>query len=300
MRILVTGASGFIGSHLVAALARQRHEVLRLSRAPLDPSDPRQLHWDPATGELDPAPLKDLDAVVHLAGQNLASGRWDEAFKAKLRASRVEGTRLLIERLAAAGAKPSVFVSASAIGIYGDRGAQDLDENSAAGPGFLAELCQAWEEESSKAGGLGCRVVQLRLGMVLGTKGGVLKRLILPFSLGLGGRVGSGEQYYSWISIQDLQRLFLWCLEQPQAQGVYNAVSPNPVTNAQFTRSLARALSRPAFFPMPAFAAKLAFGEMAEALLLGGQKVLPARLKAQGFTWEHPYIGEGLSRLLQG
>lgn len=298
MRILVTGASGFLGRHLIAALARQRHEVLRLGRRRPDPGDPRQFQWDPAAGVLDPQALEGVDAVIHLAGQGIADRRWNAAVKQAILDSRVQGTRVLLDALAKRAARPRVFLAASAIGIYGDRGDEALDESSPSGTGYLAETCLAWEAETSKAAALGMRLVQARIGVVLGKDGGALKRMLLPFRLGLGGRIGSGRQYMSWITVQDLVRAFLHFLDRPRAQGVYNLTAPNPVTNAQFTASLGRALSRPALLPMPGFAARLAFGEMAQHLLLGGQRVLPARLKAEGFEFESAFIGEGLNRVL--
>lgn len=300
MKILVSGASGFIGSRIVAALAKQRHEVLRLSRQAADANDPRLIHWDVEKGELDPRSLEGLDAVIHLAGENLSAKRWTPAFKAQILESRVKGTQLLLSALAQVRQRPKTFIAAAAIGIYGDSGAQEVSEDSPLGSDFLAQVCQAWETETRKAGELGCRVVQLRIGMVLGQEGGALAKMLLPFRLGVGGKVGSGRQYYSWISIDDLVKAFLFALNNEALSGVYNAVSPNPVMNAQFTNSLGRAVSRPAYFPMPAFLARLAFGEMADALLLGGQKVSPSRLKAAGFQWDHPFIGEALNKIVNG
>ena len=300
MKILVTGATGFIGGKIVAALAKQRHEVLRLSRHAADANDPRLIHWDVEKGELDPRALEGLDAVIHLAGESLSAKRWTPAFKAQILESRVKGTQLLLEALSKTQNKPKTFIAATAIGIYGNSGAQEVSEDSAPGSDFLAQVCAAWEAETRKAADLGCRVVQLRIGMVLGTEGGALAKMLLPFKLGVGGKVGNGQQYYSWISIDDLVKAFLFALNNEKLSGVYNAVSPNPVTNAQFTNSLGRAVSRPAYFPMPAFAARLAFGEMADALLLGGQKVAPGRLKSAGFQWDHPFIGEALNKIING
>ena len=300
MKILVSGASGFIGTQIVAALAKQRHEVLRLTRGPEDPNDPRLFHWDPEQGEMDPRAAEGLDAVIHLAGENLSAKRWSPLFKAQILESRVRATQTLLAALGRAQSKPKAFIAAAAIGYYGDRGAEELSENSAPGNDFLAQVCQAWEAETKQAESLGCRTVQFRIGMVLGKEGGALAKMLLPFKLGVGGKIGSGSQYYSWISVQDLVRAFLFALENEACSGVYNAVAPNPVTNAQFTVSLGRAVSRPAFFPMPAFAARLAFGEMADALLLAGQRVNPARLKAAGFKWEHPFIGEALNKIING
>jgi uncharacterized protein (TIGR01777 family) len=298
MRILITGANGFIGSHLTHALARQRHEVYRLSRSQPDPNDPRQFHWDPAAGLIDDKCLEGVDAVIHLAGEGIADRRWNEAVKQAIVQSRVRGTQVLLDAIGRRTEKPRAFIAAAAIGFYGDRGAEELDERSPAGTGFLAETCQAWEAATAQAAGLGLRLVQARIGVVLGKEGGALAKMLLPFKLGLGGRVGSGQQFMSWITVHDLVRAFLFFLEHPETSGVYNVTAPNPVNNAQFTLSLGRALSRPTLFPMPAFAARLAFGELADDLLIGGQKVMPARLKAAGFQWESPFIGEGLSKVL--
>jgi uncharacterized protein (TIGR01777 family) len=298
MRILVTGASGFIGSRVVAALARQRHEIYRLTRGPLAPDDPRLFYWDVERGEMDPQALEGVELVIHLAGQNLAAKRWTPAFKAQLLDSRVKSTRLLLDAISELSVKPRAFIAAGATGFYGNRGAEELNEGSNGGSDFLAQLCQAWEGESARARDQGLRLVQMRFGVVLGREGGVLARMILPFKLGVGGKVGSGRQVYSWITIDDLVKAVLFFVDHPETSGIYNCVSPNPVTNAQFTASLGRAVGRPAWIPMPAFAARLAFGEMADALLLGGQKVSPQRLKAAGFQWEHPFIGEALNKVV--
>ena len=300
MRILVTGASGFLGRHLVAALGRQRHEVLRLTRGPLDPSDPRLLRWDPTRDSIDERAVQGLDAVIHLAGEGIADARWTEATKQRIRDSRILGTRLLLEALGAQAVKPKVFLAASAVGYYGDRGSEDLFESSPPGAGFLSSLCVDWEAETGRAADLGLRLAQMRLGMVLGPEGGVLQKTLLPFKLGLGGRLGSGRQWMSWIASSDVVRAMLFLLGRPGSSGVYNFCAPNPVTNAQYTQSLRRALNRPALVPVPRFALRLAFGrEMADTLLLAGQKVHPLRLKAEGFTWSMPYVGEALNRLLQ-
>lgn len=298
MRILITGASGFIGGQLTAALARQRHEVIRLTHGDPDPADPRQFRWNPAQGEIDDRCLEGVEAVIHLAGESIAGARWNEAVKKRILDSRVLGTRLLVDALRRRTDKPALLISASAIGVYGDRGEEPLDEDSRPGEGFLAEVCRAWEAEAQQAEALGIRVVRARVGVVLGRKGGALAKMLLPFKLGLGGRIGHGRQVMSWITVDDLVRALLWLLGRPDASGAYNLTAPNPVSNAQFTLSLGRALSRPALFPMPAFVVRLVFGEMGEELLLGGQKVLPTRLKAAGFQWESPFIGEGFSKVL--
>lgn len=298
MRVLVTGASGFLGRHLLAALARRRCEVVRLTRGPLDPSDPRLLRWDPERGQVDEAALRDLDAVVHLAGQGIADAKWSPAVRQRLRDSRVAATRLLVEAVAAQKRRPAVLLSASAVGYYGDRGNEELSESSLPGDGFLPELCREWESESlAAAGRWGCRVAVLRLGLVLGRDGGVLRRTLLPFRLGLGGRLGSGRQWVSWIALQDAVRAALFLLESPGASGAYNVCSPHPVTNRLYTQSLARAVGRPAVLPAPAFALRLAFGELADALLLASQRTLPIRLREAGFSWDLPYVGEALNHL---
>ncbi len=298
MRILVTGATGFLGRHVVAALGRKRHEVLRLTRGPLDPSDPRLLSWDPQQGRLDPGALEGLDAVIHLAGEGIAGPKWSEAVKLRIEHSRIRATRLLVDSLAAARARPRVLLAASAVGYYGDRGDEELDESSAAGAGFLASLCGRWEAEAARAGDSGIRVLHLRFGVVLGPGGGVLGRMLPAFRLGLGGRLGSGRQWMSWISLPDAVRAALFLLESAEAAGPYNLCAPNPVTNRVLTQSLGRALSRPALLPVPAALLRAAFGEMADALLLSGQRAAPRRLREAGFDWEHPYIGEALNHLL--
>ena len=296
MRILITGANGFLGRHLAQRLSEQRHEVWRLERSP-DPRDPRAFAWDPAQGRLDEAALEGLDAVVHLAGAPVAAARWDDAFKQKLRDSRVEASRLLLRSLAALDRPPKVLLAASAIGIYGDRGDEVLDEASAPGADFLAGLCRDWEAETLGAEIPGLRRVHLRLGLVLGPDGGLLRRLRLPFRLGLGARLGSGRQWMSWIALEDLLRAAQFLMERHDLSGAFNLTSPNPVTNAQFTQSLGRSLNRPAFLRVPGFAIKAGLGEMGEALLLGGQRVRPARLERAGFEWRSPWIGEALNRL---
>ncbi|HTB23377.1 MAG TPA: TIGR01777 family oxidoreductase [bacterium] len=299
MRILVTGASGFFGRQVVAALGRNRHEVLRLTRGSLDPADPRLLHWDPSKAQIDERAVQGLDAVIHLAGEGIADARWSDAYKQRLRDSRILGTRLLVDALAAQAAKPRVLLAASAVGYYGDRGSEELSESSRPGAGFLASLCVDWEAETARAAALGLRVVQMRLGVVLGLGGGVLKKTATPFKMGLGGKLGNGRQWMSWIAAPDAVRALLLFLERERCSGAYNLCSPNPVTNAQYTQSLRRAFNRPALMPVPAFVLRLAFGEMADSLLLASQKVLPLRLKGEGFTWGMPYVGEALNRLLQ-
>ena len=296
LRILISGANGFLGRHLCQCFSEQRHEVRRLERHP-QPGDDRGFAWDPAQGRMDDAALQGVEAVIHLAGAPIAGARWDEAYKQRLRDSRVSSTRLILDRLAAMGTRPKVFVAVSAIGIYGDRGDERLDEASAPGSDFLASLCKDWEAETARAAELGMRLVQLRVGLVLGADGGLLQRMSLPFRLGLGARLGSGRQWMSWIAVEDLVAAVGFLMDRPDLSGAFNLTAPNPVTNAQFTQSLGRALNRPAFLRVPAFAIRAALGEMGEALLLGGQRVLPRRLEQSGFQWRSAWVGEALNRI---
>ena len=254
--------------------------------------------WDPAAGELDPDALEGVEAVVHLAGENIAAGRWNAVRKERIRESRVAGTKLLCSKLAEMPHPPKVLVCASAIGYYGDRGDESLPEDAPAGEGFLPDVCREWEAASSAAEHAGIRVVRLRIGVVLSPKGGALKKMLLPFKIGAGGKVGSGRQYMSWISIDDLTRVILHCIENDALSGAVNAVTPAPVTNKEFTKTLGRVLVRPTLFPLPPFAARLALGEMADALLLASAKVEPAVLKASGFEFEHSDLEEALRHLL--
>ena len=254
--------------------------------------------WDPAAGELDPDALEGVEAVVHLAGENIAAGRWNAVRKERIRESRVAGTKLLCSKLAEMPHPPKVRVCASAIGYYGDRGDESLPEDAPAGEGFLPDVCREWEAASSAAEHAGIRVVRLRIGVVLSSKGGALKKMLLPFKMGAGGKVGSGCQYMSWISIDDLTRVILHCIESDALSGAVNAVTPAPVTNQEFTKTLGRVLVRPTLFPLPPFAARLALGEMADALLLASAKVEPAVLKASGFEFEHSDLEEALRHLL--
>lgn len=294
-RILVTGASGLVGRALVGFLQGGGHEVVRLvRRAP----GPGEIFWDPAAGRLDPADLEGFDAVVHLAGEGIGEGRWTPERKARIRESRVSGTRLLAEALARVARKPEVLVSASAIGFYGDRGDEPLDEASPAGSGFLAEVCQAWEAAAQPAAEAGVRVVWLRTGIVLTPRGGALARMLPPFQAGLGGPVGSGRQVMSWIALDDLVGAIHHAVFTSTLRGPVNATAPAPVTSAEFGQALGAVLGRPAVLPLPALAVRTLFGEMGEALLLGGARVLPRSLLASGFEFLCPTLPEALSHEL--
>ena len=295
MHIVVSGSSGLVGSALVSSLTAGGHRVTRLvRRAPGGPD----IAWDPAEGVRDLPKLEGVDGVVHLAGENIAAGRWTEARKAEIRRSRVEGTRRLSESVAKLSRRPKVLVSASAIGFYGDRRDEILTEDSAPGGDFLAQVCREWEAATEPASRAGIRVVQLRFGMILSPAGGALKKMLLPFKMGAGGRIGSGTQYMSWIAIDDAIGAIHHSLSTESLTGPVNAVAPTPVTNAEFTRTLARVLSRPAIAPMPAFAARLAFGELADALLLSSQRVMPTRLQASGYRFRYPELEAALRHLL--
>ena len=297
MKILVSGSTGFIGSALVPFLTSDGHSVVQLLRKPVATVNPT-LTWDPAAGRLDAAAFEGFDAVVHLAGESIASGRWTAAKKERIRSSRVDATRLLCNALARLGRPPKALICASAIGYYGDRGDEVLREESAPGRDFLAGVCRDWEAASEPAARKGIRVVNLRFGVVLGRGGGALARMLPPFRMGLGGRIGSGRQYISWIALDDAVGAVQHALATGALRGPANAVAPRAVTNQEFTRTLGRTLGRPTLFPMPAFAARLAFGEMADALLLGSARVEPARLLASGYRFRHGDLEGALRHLL--
>jgi len=296
VRIAVSGASGLIGSALVPALEAAGHEVVRLVRRRPLSSD--ETEWDPETGTIDIAGLAGVDGVVHLSGATIGR-RWTKARKAEILESRVKSTTLLAETLASLDPRPSVLVCAGGIGIYGDRGDEILTEESELGSGFLADVGRAWESACEPARAAGVRVVNLRAGIVLARDGGALGRLLTPFRLGLGGRVGSGKQWWSWIVIDDLVRAIRFALEGDIARPV-NVVAPNPVTNAQFTKAFGKAVRRPTLVPFPGFAAKTVFGEMADEALLTGQRALPARLLDAGFIFDYPELEPALARVLAG
>jgi hypothetical protein len=257
-----------------------------------------EIEWDPAAGTIDRAALAGIDAVVHLAGENIAAHRWTEKQKEKIRASRVDGTRLLAETLVAMNPRPRVWVCASAIGFYGDRGDEQLDEASRPGEGFLPDVCEQWEGATRPAADAGIRVVNVRSGVVLSPAGGALKMMLPPFRLGVGGRLGSGRQYMSWIGLDDAIGAIQYALLTDSLHGPVNLVSPQPVTNYEFTKTLGRVLGRPTIFPVPAPLARLAFGEMADALLLASARVHPAKLLTSGYKFRHGELESALRHLL--
>jgi hypothetical protein len=295
MNILVTGASGFIGAALVSSLAEGGHRIMRLRRGARG-GDVGPM-WNPETGEIHLDDALPLDAVVHLAGESIAQ-RWTPAAKARIRSSRVEATLLLSEALARLPQPPRVMVCASATGFYGDRASEVLDEQSQPGVGFLAETCRVWEAAADPARQNGVRVVNLRLGIVLARHGGALAKMLPAFRLGLGGRLGSGGQYWSWIALEDLLRVVQLALLDDRMNGPINAVAPQSPTNREFTASLSRALHRPAFLPVPALFVKALFGEMGREALLASARVRPARLLEAGFSFLYPELDAALPHLL--
>jgi uncharacterized protein (TIGR01777 family) len=295
MRVAITGSSGLIGSALIEGLRRDGHEPVALVRRDAAAGE---IRWNPQADFMNASSLAGMDAVVHLAGENIA-GRWTEAKKRRIRESRIPGTRLLATALASMKDGPRTLVSASAIGYYGDRGDTPLDESSSPGEGFLPQACVDWEEASHPATNAGIRVVNLRLGIVLSGKGGALAKMLTPFRLGLGGRVGSGRQYWSWIALEDVVEIIKHACRSENLVGPVNAVVPKPVTNLEFTSVLGHVLHRPTVFPMPAFAARLAFGEMADALLLASARVEPRVLRESGYEFRWPELQGALEHVLR-
>jgi uncharacterized protein (TIGR01777 family) len=302
MKVLITGSTGFVGSSLVSELKRAGHTVCRLIRpassaGAVRGSEGFDVGWDPATGELGPAAVG-ADAVVNLGGASVAKGRWTPKRKQLLRSSRVDTTRALVQALAKMAARPRALVSASGIGYYGNRGDETLYEQSAPGNDFPADLARDWEAEAIKAEVLGIRVVCVRFGVVLGRDGGALPMITRPFRLGFGGRLGSGRQWMSWVALQDAVSILRLAIENGSVRGPLNAVSPQPVRNADFTSCLANVLHRPALFPAPAFALRIVMGEMADALLLASQRVEPAYLKRLGYAFLQPELESAFRAIL--
>lgn len=293
LTVAITGASGLIGSNLADFLTTGGHRVIRLVR------DSRQLaddsiFWNPATGEIDVEGLTRADAIVHLAGSSIASGRWTAARKRSIKQSRVKGTELIARTLATMSGGPRILVSASAVGFYGDRGSERIDETALAGKGFLAEVCRAWEGAAKPAERAGVRLTTLRTGVTLSPAGGALGQMLLPFKMGAGGRLGSGKQYLSWIDNDDLIAAIHHILMTDSIRGPVNATAPHPVTNSTFTAALGRVLGRPTVLPMPALAVKAAFGQLGTEALLWGQRVLPRKLTESGFTFFYEGVEESM------
>ena len=297
MTIAITGASGFLGRRLMRALVNGNHTVRALSRHAGTnlPGGVQLFVWDALKGQPPEESLDGVDAVVHLAGEPIAQ-RWNDDVKQRILDSRVTGTRNLVQALSTARRRPAVLVSGSAVGYYGSRGEEVLTESSAPGSGFMADVSVAWEKEAGLAESLGIRVVRLRTGVVLGSNGGALAKMLAPFKAGMGGKMGHGDQWMSWIHIDDLVGLVQHAIENP-VSGAVNGTSPNPVTNADFTKALAHGLSRPAVFPIPAFTLKLMFGEMSE-VMLASQRVLPKAAEAAGYAFRYPRLELALENIL--
>ncbi|MGH9761302.1 MAG: TIGR01777 family oxidoreductase, partial [Blastocatellia bacterium] len=292
MKMLMSGATGLIGSALIEALGHDFQDIVQLSRS-------REgngfVSWDPSEGKFNSGLVEGVDVVIHLAGESIAKGRWTEEKKARIRNSRVRGTQLLAKAIAQAKQPPRLMIAASAVGFYGDRAGEWLSEQSGPGSGFLADICQAWERAAIPAVDAGTRVVNLRIGAVLSMKGGALASMIAPFRFGIGGRVGAGNQYMSWIALEDVVGAVKHCISLDSLSGPVNAGSPNPVTNLEFTKALGHALSRPTVFPLPGFAARLALGEMASELLLSSARMKPEKLLSSGYDFLYPELDSALA-----
>lgn len=299
MRILITGASGLIGKAIAATLREKGNELILASRS--EPAAAEDIRWDAQTGfSVEDLPrLEGLDVVIHLAGESVSGLRWTEDKKKAIRDSRVDGTRTMIETFAKLKTKPRMFITASAVGFYGDRGDEELTETSAAGDNFLSDVCREWEAESRRAEDLGIRTVLLRTGIVLSKNGGALAAMLLPFKLGVGGVVGSGEQWMSWIALDDVVGIIEFAIENENLRGAVNVTSPNPVKNAEFTGTLGEVLYRPTILPLPGFAVNLVFGEMGDALLLASSKVFPKRLLDAGFQFQYADLKPALTHVLE-
>ena len=297
MRVVISGASGFVGSALSRHLESLGHTVAPLvRRAP----QPGQIYWNILQGEVDTEALEGADAVVHLAGESIAGARWTAEKRRRIMDSRVQGTRLLAGAIAGLDHKPKVMVSASAIGFYGNGGDAIQTEDSPPGDNFLAEICQAWEAETRVAHDAGVRVVNFRVGIVLAPHGGALKEMLPVFRMGGGGPLGGGQQWISWITLDDIVRAITYCIETETLSGPVLGVAPHPARQRDFAKSLGRALNRPAFVPAPAFGIRLTMGEMGQQLLLEGQRCHPEQLKQSGFVWNHPELDAALAAVLMG
>lgn len=297
--VVIAGASGLVGRALTRSLEEHGHAVRHLVRREVRDSQ-REIFWDPAQGQIDADELNGVDAVVNLSGENVAAGKWTAEFKSRLRDSRVQSTSLLARTIAALPHKPRVLCSASAIGFYGVRGEEPLDEESPAGTGFLADLCREWEAANEPASQAGVRVVQLRIGVVMSRDGGALAKMMGPFKAGMGGVLGSGNQYISWVAIDDVVAAIEYVIDHDPIQGAVNLTAPNPVTNRDFTKALGKQLGRPTLVPVPAFALRMMVGrEMADEMLLGGAVIYPRKLTQAGFSFQHPTIESALAAALR-
>jgi uncharacterized protein (TIGR01777 family) len=298
MKIIVAGSSGFVGTALTAFLEARGGEIFRLTRSPLSKNDKNLIPWDPMQGQLSAPSLEGCDVVINLAGENIANGRWTKRKKMEIRDSRVQSTQLLSRTLASLKQPPQVLINASAIGYYGTSREEPVTEESSKGIGFLADVCEAWENATFDAENRGIRVVRLRLGVVLDSGGGVLKRMLFPFKCGLGGILGTGKQEMSWISLEDLCGVVHQCIIDTHLQGPVNAVTENVVTNREFTKTLGKILKRPTVFPVPAFVLKLLLGEMADELLLSSLHVVPKKLLERNYPFELPELEMALAKML--
>ena len=297
MKILISGSHGLVGTALIKALEPDGHEIYRLVRH--YPNSPSEIEWSPDRYSIALSLIEGFDAVVHLAGESIAEGRWTDEKKKRIRESRTKGTKLLADAVANLTNPPKVLLSASAIGYYGDRDDELLTEESAPGNGFLSEVCVEWEQATSHATTMGIRVMNSRFGIILDKEGGALKKMLPPFRMGIGGRIGSGKQWMSWISLDDVIGALKFALTNESLAGPVNFVAPNPVRNAEFTKTLGGVLSRPTIFPIPAFGVRFVFGEMADALLLSSQRVEPKRLKEAGYQFQHSDLRSALSHVLE-
>ena len=295
MKVAITGASGLVGTALTKSLQADGVTVVPVTRSPAKEG---VISWSPADGKINAEDFEGLDAVVHLAGENIAS-RWNVALKQRIRESRVKGTELLCRTLAGLQNKPKVLVSGSAIGFYGDQRPEPVDENSGIGEGFLAEVCSAWEEASKPAQSAGIRTANIRIGVVLSKHGGALKKMLTPFKLCAGGIVGSGKQVWSWVSIDDVVGGIRHVIDNESISGPINLTAPNANTNFEFTKTLGHVIGRPTFLPAPAFCARLLFGEMADALLLSSSRVLPKKLQETGYQFKHETLEPALREVLK-
>jgi uncharacterized protein (TIGR01777 family) len=297
MKILISGSHGLVGTALIQALESEGYDIFRLVR--YAPHSETEIEWSPDRYSIALARLEGFDAVVHLAGESIAEGRWTDEKKKRIRESRVKGTRLLGDALANLSQPPKTFVCASAIGYYGDRGDELLTEKSAPGKDFLSDVCVEWEKATALASEKGIRVVNCRFGIILDAKGGALKKMLPPFRMGVGGKIGSGKQWMSWIALDDVVRGIKFALANDSIRGPVNFVAPAPVTNARFTKTLGKVLSRPTLFPIPAFGVRLLFGEMADALLLSSQRVAPTVLQTSNFLFQYSQLDSALRQVLK-